>query len=270
MAYLLSFLDNEPATMKRALNAMSGTQDAMWASVWEARTSVFSGQFRTAHELFERGVQAAVRDNFRELGAQWTMEDAESHAIAGECADARREIAAGLELGRDNFTLERAGRVQSLCGGGEGANLAGELADRFPDATLTARIQLPVAAAALALQRGEPARALGLLASVRPYDHAPSSEFWPAYLRGQAHLQLKNGRAAATEFQSILEHRGEAPTSPLYPLAHLGLGRAAVLTGNVDEARKAYADFLALWNGADSSVQPVKQARAEYARLRLR
>jgi hypothetical protein len=56
----------------------------------------------------------------------------------------------------------------------------------------------------------------------------------------------------------------------LYPLAHLGLGRAAVATGNVDEARKAYADFLALWNGADSSVQPLKQARAEYARLRLR
>ncbi len=94
----------------------------MWASSWEARTSLFSGRFRTAHELFQRSVQAAVRDNFRELGAQWTMEDAESHAIAGQCGDARREVSAGLELSRDNFTLERAARTLALCGAGSQAS----------------------------------------------------------------------------------------------------------------------------------------------------
>jgi hypothetical protein len=34
---------------------------------------------------------------------------------------------------------------------------------------------------------------------------------------------------AATEFQKILDHRGVDPVSPLYPLAHLGLGRAYAL-----------------------------------------
>jgi hypothetical protein len=35
------------------------------------------------------------------------------------------------------------------------------------------------------------------------------------------------------EFQKILDHRGHAPLSPLYPLANLGMARAATLAGNV-------------------------------------
>ena len=87
--------------------------------------------------------------------------------------------------------------------------------------------------AALALRRGEAARAIERLDAVAPYDHAPSSEFWPPYLRGLAYLQLKDGPAAGVQFEGILSHRGEAPTSPLYPLAHLGAARAAVLTGDI-------------------------------------
>jgi TolA-binding protein len=102
---------------------------------------------------------------------------------------------------------------------------------------------------------------------VRPYDHSPAAEFWPAYLRGQAYLRLEEGAAAAAQFRAIVEHRGEVPTSPLYPLAHLGLGRAALLGGNTDDARKAYDAFFSLWGGADAALQPLKEARAEYARL---
>jgi len=269
MTYLLAFLRGDSPAMAQALNMLRSGQDAMWSSHSEARTSAFSGQFRAAHQLFQRSVQAAVRDNFNELGAQWTMEDAEAHAIAGQCADARKESSAGLELGRNNFTLERASRVLALCdAGGDASRLSGELVARFSTATLTTRIQLPVTAAALALRRGESARGLELLDPVRPYDHAPAAEFWPASLRGQAYLQLKDGRAARAQFQSILDHRGEAPTSPLYPLAHLGLARAAALDGDEEGARKAYEAFLALWKGADSSVQPLVDATAEYARLR--
>jgi len=42
------------------------------------------------------------------------------------------------------------------------------------------------------------------------------------------------------EFQKILEHRGWDPLSPMYPLAQLGLARAAALTGDTAKARKAY------------------------------
>jgi hypothetical protein len=267
-SYLLAFLHQDDAGMTRELSMTRDTADAPWASNWEARTALFAGRFGEAHTLFHRAAAAARLENLREFSAQWTMEDAESHAIAGQCPDARREIAAGLDLSRDNFTVERAARALALCEvGGEASALSRELGERFPDATLTTRLQLPVAAAALALTRGDTTRALELLDAVKPYDHAPASEFWPIYLRGLAHLQRRDGRAAGIEFQSILDHRGEAPASPLYALSQLGVARAAALAGNTVQALHAYDAFFTLWGGADANLPQVKEARRDYARL---
>jgi hypothetical protein len=48
-------------------------------------------------------------------------------------------------------------------------------------------------------------------------------------VRGLANLKLGKGAEAAIEFQKILDHCGRPPLSVLYPLAHLGLARAAAL-----------------------------------------
>jgi eukaryotic-like serine/threonine-protein kinase len=238
MSYLLAFLVGDTAASARELDWVR-TSQAMWASTWEARTVASAGQRQTAHELFERGAEAAVREGFKELAAQWTMEDAESHAIGGECAEARREVAAGLQLSRDNFTLERASRSLALCNmAEESSKLSAELRSLFPNATLTLRLQLPVTAAALAVRRGEFARAIELLTPVQPYDEAPAAEFWPFYLRGTAYLGLKDGRSAAAQFQGIVGRRGAAPTSPLYALAQEGLARAAELSRDPGGARQ--------------------------------
>jgi hypothetical protein len=106
------------------------------------------------------------------------------------------------------------------------------------------------------------------LEPVRPYDHAPAAEFWPGYLRGLARLRLKDGRSAGDDFSNIVNHRGEAPTSPLYGLAHLGLARAAVLTNDSAAARKNYDTFFSIWKDADPQVPALRDARAEYAQLR--
>jgi hypothetical protein len=126
---------------------------------------------------------------------------------------------------------------------------------------------VPVIAAAHALRQGQAERAVDLLEAVKPYDRAPSAEFWPAYLRGGAYLQLNDGRAAAEQFETILRHRGEAPTSPIYPLAHLGVARAAALAGETEVARTSFEAFLSSWDGADSDILPLIEARAAYARL---
>jgi eukaryotic-like serine/threonine-protein kinase len=238
MSYLLAFLVGDTAASARELDWVR-TSQAMWASTWEARTAASAGHRQTAHELFERGAEAAVREGFKELAAQWKMEDAESHAIGGECAEARREVAAGLQLSRDNFTLERASRSLALCNmAEESAKLSAELRSLFPNATLTLRLQLPVTAAALSVRRGEFARAIELLTPVQPYDEAPAAEFWPFYLRGTAYLGLKDGRSAAAQFQGIVGRRGAAPTSPLYALAQEGLARAAELSRDPVGARQ--------------------------------
>jgi len=222
----------------------------------------------TAHEEFRRAVQITQQAGLNELAAQYGIQDAESHAVVGQCAEARTEVAGALALSRDNFALERASRALAVCGAGaEASSLAGEFARRFPDATLTMRVSVPVTSAAVAIERKNPMRSLELLEPVRPYDHAPVAEFWPSYLRGQAHLQLHEGREAVVDFQSIVDHRGEMPDAVLYPLAHLGLARSAALAGDLAKARKAYEEFFAWWKDADADLRPLEEARAEYARL---
>jgi hypothetical protein len=72
---------------------------------------------------------------------------------------------------------------------------------------------------------------------------------------------------AAAEYQKILDHRGIDPTSPLYSLARLGVGRAYALQGGTPKARAACQDFFALWKDADPDLPILKQVKAEYAKL---
>ncbi len=75
-------------------------------------------------------------------------------------------------------------------------------------------------------------------------------------------------RRAATEFQKIIDHRGVVANFPLGVLARLQLGRAYELGGDVEKAREAYAAFLVVWLHADSDIPILKQAKAEYAKLK--
>ena len=267
--YLVAFVEGDAPTMARELDSARRLPDAVAASDWEARTAAFAGRVQIAHDQFRRAVEAATLAQLAETAAQWSASESEMHAAVGQCADTRRETAAALVLSRDNTTLERGGRALALCGArDDAANVSDELALRFPAATLTARIQRPVIAAALAIQGGDATRGLALLEPVAPYDHARSADFWPAYLRGLAYLAAGNGAEAGRQFEAILNHRGEAPDSILYPLSHLGAARAAALTGDSAKARHAYVTFLALWRDADQNLAPLQAARSELARLR--
>jgi tetratricopeptide (TPR) repeat protein len=268
LSYLLAFVQGDSATMARELESSVGVSETNAAYGWQGNTTAFAGRVKSAHEQFRRGVQMALQGHFREVAAQMTADDAETHATVGQCADARREALAALELNRDYSTLEHVSRALALCGAAsEALSLSSELKRQFPNATLTIRVSLPVTAATIALAGGEPKRVLELLEPVRAYDRAPSSEFWPAHLRGQAYLQLKDGRAAGEEFQSILNRRGEVPASMLYPLAHLGLARSAMLLHDTDKARSHYESFLALWRDADANLPPLQEGRLEYSRI---
>jgi len=176
----------------------------------------------------------------------------------------KTNAAQGLAFGRGRLPLQRAALALALCGAVPQAQaLANELAKRFPEDTLSQEIWLPLIRAGLELQRGNSGNtALDQLKNVARYEAV--AECWPQYLRGQAYLQLKQGTAAAAEFQKILDHRGNAPVSPLYPLAHLGLARAAALTGDTTQSRKGYEDFFAVWKEADADLPILREAKQEY------
>ncbi len=78
------------------------------------------------------------------------------------------------------------------------------------------------------------------------WDRRPAgADYFPMYVRGDAYLHSGDGAKAAAEYQKILDHRGVHLTSPLYPLARLGLGRAYALQGDKAKAKAAYQDFFA-------------------------
>ena len=91
---------------------------------------------------------------------------------------------------------------------------------------------------------------------------------YPIYVRGEAYLAAHQGAEAAAEFQKILDHRGIVVSDPIGALARLQLGRAFALSGDKTKAKTAYQDFLTLWKDADPDIPILKQAKAEYARLR--
>jgi hypothetical protein len=86
-----------------------------------------------------------------------------------------------------------------------------------------------------------------------------------------------DGRAAAAEFQRILDHSGIVWNCWTGALARLGIARANALQSrksrgaDADAARvralAAYEDFLALWKDADPDIPVLKEAKAEYAKL---
>ena len=70
------------------------------------------------------------------------------------------------------------------------------------------------------------------------------------------------------EFQKIIDHRGVQPLALEWAVAHLGLARATALQGDTAKARTKYQDFFTLWKDADPDIPILKQAKAEYAKLR--
>ena len=89
-----------------------------------------------------------------------------------------------------------------------------------------------------------------------------------AYVRGEALAAAHRYAEAAAEFQKILDHRGIVSADPIGALAHVQLGRTFALAGDKAKAKTAYDDFLTLWKDADPDVPILKQAKAEYAKLR--
>jgi eukaryotic-like serine/threonine-protein kinase len=268
ISYLIAFMNGDQATMTRDFQSSIGVGQTNTAYGWEARTLAFGGRLEAAHEQFRRGVQLAIQGSFREVASQHVLIDAEIHAMVGRCEPALQETPEGLALSRDNFALERAGRVFALCGReAEAAATARELVERYPKATMTVRVAVPLVHAGVALRRGDGRRAVEILEPLRIYDHAPRGEYWVPYLRGQAHLQARDGRAAIEDFRSILDNRGENPNWPLYTLAQLGLGRAQVLAGDQAAARESYSTFLKSWERADENLPLLTQARRELAAI---
>jgi len=143
----------------------------------------------------------------------------------------------------------------------------------YPNNTLIRVYWLPTINAAIQLQANNSPAAVMELETAAPYELSHASPMqtgtlYPAYLRGQAHLLAKNGSAAVAEFEKLLNHRGIVLNFVTGALARLQLGRAYATSSDSAKAKAAYQDFLVLWKDADPDVPILKEAKAEYAKLK--
>jgi hypothetical protein len=144
--------------------------------------------------------------------------------------------------------------------------LAAELDRNYPLDTLVQRYRLPAIRAALALQRKDPHRAVELLQVTSPLELGDDGNLLPVYLRGEAYLMLRDGKAAAAEFQKFFDHRGIGGKSSLGRTGASATWQSVyALSGDKKKATAAYQDFLTLWKDADPGIPILQQAKREYA-----
>lgn len=277
-SYQLAFLQDRPSAMKEAVDAATnkvGMEDALLST--HADTFAYYGQISRSRPLAQKAAQSAYKAGATESAASclvdnslWDAEfgnkdaalNALRRAFSGDMLESAKAWKDVQKL--TALVLARAGAVW------EASRLLSDLKTRFPNDSVLNLYWLPTIQAAIYLNSGKPDQALDVLASNSPYETGAISLqcMYPAFLRGEAYLKLKNGAAGAAEFRRILNHRGLLGNCPLGSLARLGLARSLVLKGDVSASRVEYQNFLNLWKDADQDLPIYRDARSEYEALK--
>jgi eukaryotic-like serine/threonine-protein kinase len=267
LLYIVDFLQHDPVAMERdAAWLMGKPGDEDWMLGMESDTAAYGGQFNKARELTHRAVESALRADEKEGAAGYMAWAAMREGLVGDMALAKQQAQAATALSKGKDVVGNAAFAMALAGDTAGAmQLADDLDRRFPEDTLV-RLGLPVLRAEAAIRNSKTSVAMEALEAAAPYELGTGGvgRMW---LRGEVYLAAHQDREAAAEFQKILDHPGLVWNTLFGPLAHLGLARAYVLSGDTTRARNAYKDFLALWKDADPDIPILKEAKAEYTKL---
>ncbi len=281
--YLTAFVRNEANVMSHEVEWFSGKPDAYRIPEYQARAAAFGGRLRQAHDFWQQASALAESRNLpvETPGMQAWEAEIKAHfgfpqpviTQAAQALALLRSRKAEIIWRRGNLSYPLTGQLLALTFALSGDTaraqvLADELAQKLPEHTLNNGVWLPTIRAAIELQRNQPDKAIQLLEAARQYDAAYTIHFRSTWIRGQAYLQLKQGAQAAAEFQKIIDHRGWDVTSPLWPLAHLGLARAMLLQGDTVKAKQSYNEFFRLWKDADADLPVLIEAKKEYEKLK--
>jgi len=274
MRYWLAFLERDTVQMEQQVEwavGRPGSEDLLLSTQSDAEA--YFGRLANARRVSQRAVDSAIRADLRETAALWLANAALREAELGEHRQAIADIksAMALDPGRNMrlfaaLTFARVGDTHSAQG------MAANLEREFPNNTVLQVYRIPSIKAAIALARRNPRQALEYLESAKPSELGQPTPtglapLYPVYLRGEAYLALHEGRAAAAEFQRILDHPGISLASALGPLAELGRARAAAMSEDEATARAAYRNVLLLWKDADPGLGPLNSAKAELSSL---
>jgi eukaryotic-like serine/threonine-protein kinase len=266
--YMIAFLKNDDAGMEREIAWAAGKGRESDYLMAHAFVAVQRGQLRKAEELGARAAEILKKEDRKESLGQVLADMAALEYLMGDCKKAQVNAAAGLAAFRGRISLPNAASTFAGCGDTARAqSLLDELTRLYPQDTIAVAIDGPFVKAQIERQRKNLAEAQRLMETTRRYDFGSVAGFRHSYLRGVIYLEQQNAVEAAKEFQSILDRRDRDPISPLYSFAHLGVARAAAMSGDLGKSRTHYQDFLALWKAADADSPVLAQVKKEYEAL---
>jgi DNA-binding winged helix-turn-helix (wHTH) protein/tetratricopeptide (TPR) repeat protein len=269
--YFLNFQKGSIEGMNRvATSTRDRTHMGAPVLAWQAFFEAYQGHAKKSWELWRRSVESAKKEGTPERAATLQVLAGRIEGALGLSSQAHADAEAALKLAKNEATeAEAAVTLAQIGDAPQAIRLASELDKEYPLSDLIQRDILPTIRAELALHRKEADSAVEQLRVASPYDlgMGMSGPTDTSYVRGKAFLMQRNGRAAAAEFQKIVDHPGLMGLDPVGVMARVGLARAYALQGDMVKSRAAYQDFLTLWKDADPDIPILIQAKAEYAAL---
>jgi eukaryotic-like serine/threonine-protein kinase len=272
--YLIAFIERDRQAMAREAAAVAGQPGIEDASLYfQSCTQAYFGKLKEARELSRSASNSALVADQKETAAEYRADAAMREALFGNTSEAEQEVRNTLDASRGPDLKAVVALTYAFARDQKRAQLlADDLTAKFPENTLVQMNYLPAIRGQIAVNAGNPRRAIELLKPARPYElgqpaQATMINLYPVFVRGEAYLAARDGAAAAAEFQEILNQPGMVLNEPIGVLAHLGLARAYALQGENGKARMASQEFLTLWKDADPDVPILKQALAENGKL---
>jgi tetratricopeptide (TPR) repeat protein len=269
LVYQLALVDGDEALAEATLAWAKGRQREFDMVGAQAQAVAYAGELQRARPLYQRTADLARRQGLAQVALSYSAQAAWTESLYGDRREALAQARDVLRLEPSAVPRLRAATAIAFAGAPDEAERAiaaargQESSDSF-----VGGVYLPIAEASVELARGAPARALAALERAQAYELGSVAALAPVFLRGLGLRQKGDAAGARREFETVLQHRGVDPFSPLHALARVELARARADSGDTAGARSDYDAFLALWAGADSELPVLQAARRERAGLK--
>ncbi len=263
----IALAEGDSATLEKENALARATPEGVYDLLYrDANLAGAHGQVRRSAELFKQanekagplGLGDSVLNNVIQVGTVKVMAGDRAGAISESDAVLKQSQAPTILLSvADNYA--RAGEDA------QAEKLVERAVSERPLDENIQNLYAPMIRAVIAMNHHDAQKAIELMKAALPYDGFSTEAI---YTRASAFLMAGQSADAVREFQRILDLKNASPQDLFVGYAQLGLARAYALDPDKAKARTAYQDFFAQWKNADPDLPVLKQAQAEYAKLK--
>jgi eukaryotic-like serine/threonine-protein kinase len=225
IAYDLAFINNDAAAMQEQLRAASSRADGHLVVAEAARAALAAGDLETSRRLYAQAISAARSAEISDYAGLLLAEQSLGDALLGDPARADRERQEALQVGSGGDALWTAALAAAFAGHPVEAAALASRYQSSPPAPDIVRAYTPALASAVALANHDARSAVDVLNDAAAFERSAGP--WIPYLRGLGYEALNDPRRAASEFQTVIAHRGVQATSLVRTLARRRLTAGA-------------------------------------------